>query len=679
MKSWPVTLVCVALMSLTVVLATQWTASRLGHQHGLGPRLEFNDWRFYPPWSILTWSFAETSAASQTLRHGRLVVLAGTVATALVVTRFGYHTPKVRPVGASKWATLAEVRKAGLLPKPSTAPAVIVGQFGGSGLTGIDWFRRRCKVLRYDGPEHQLVTGATRSGKGVGHVVPTLLSWSHSALVYDTKSELWEITAGFRSRFSHVFFFNPTRDDSVRYNPLLEVRRGAKEVADTQNIVEMLVNSTGEKQTFDVWDQHASQTLVALILHVLYVEEDKSLGRVRDLLLDFDDTFPVMMQTTHRIDPQTGQPQTHPEVARVAKDMLAQPPKFQAGVRATAAGYLILFADEVVRRNTSASDFRVADLMCAENPVTLYLQPPPSDGPRLRPLMRILLNQACRALLEHLDTDATGRPKRHRLLLELDEFATLGRLEFLQTNLRQMSGYGIKAHLIVQSFSDIVESYGRDNTILDNCHVVVSFACADTVTQQRVSQMAGTVTEYRRGYSRPRPRSLLAWLSRGDSHGSTSDAEQVRPLMQPGEVRELPQDQQLVFVTGHPPIRCRKVRYYRDPRFCGRLMPPPDQGCKLDVPANPSRSSWLTSEKPTVPLGPELGGPAAAKLNPPSEDSQLDTPSPLQATDATEPNLFTQSPEQAEVIPGPPTPHHPRVGGGEAPLFTQSDEDPYAL
>ena len=144
--------------------------------------------------------------------------------------------------------------------------------------------------------------------------------------------------------------------------------------------------------------------------------------------------------------------------------------------------------------------------------------------------------------MEHLDRDSIGRPKRHRLLLSMDEFPTLGRLDFFTMNLRQMAGYGIKAHLIVQSFNDIIEQYGMNNTILDNCHILTAFAAADTVTCQRISQMTGTVTEYRESYSQPGRQ----WVgARTISHN-----EQVRPLLSPGDIRELPVDDELVFVTG---------------------------------------------------------------------------------------------------------------------------------
>ena len=154
--------------------------------------------------------------------------------------------------------------------------------------------------------------------------------------------------------------------------------------------------------------------------------------------------------------------------------------------------------------------------------------------------MRLLLSQVCRALMEDLSKDHLGRDKRHRLLLLIDEFPTLGKLEFFSLNMRQMAGYGLKAHLVVQSFNDILEAYGPTNTIIDNCHLLTAFASADTTTCQRISQMSGSVTEYRPSYSEPCPRWGFGWRS-------VSYTEQVRPLLQPGDVRELSNDDQLVF------------------------------------------------------------------------------------------------------------------------------------
>jgi type IV secretion system protein VirD4 len=614
-----------AWMVLSVVvglqLGSQWVAARLNHDSALGFHVTVGDFRGYPPWALLAWRgrFGNQHPDIFTPALGLvgLSVGVGIVALAVVQSAAASDKGRVRGLRDDHWAGVPELERAKLL----TGRGTVAGKLAPRPRKSLQRWRRPSpdRYLTYDGPEHQLVSGASRSGKGVGHVVPTLLNWTGSALVYDVKNELWDLTAGFRAeRLGPVLRFNPTMDSSggsggggARYNPLLEIRKGPHEIRDTQNLVEILVNPDGAKRTFDVWDQNASQLLVALVLHVLYTADDnrKHLGTVREILLDFEQTLEDMQTLPHRLDTE-GHPQVHPEIARVAKELEGQPERFQASVRATAAGYLTLYADEIVCRNVAASDFSVSDLVCGDKPVTLYLQPPPSDAPRLRPLIRLILNQVCRALMEHSGTDNRGRAKHHRLLLMLDEFPTLGRLDFFTTNLRQMAGYGIKAHLIVQSFNDIFEQYGPHNTIIDNCHLLTAFASADTTTQHRVSQMTGTVVEYRDSFSRPRPRHLNPFDFR---RGNVSTSEQVRPLLTPGQVRELPDDTQLIFVNGCKPIRCRKVRYYEEPPFTARLRDPPTDGSAYAASEPPSHD-W-TGERAK---GPRLESTDASPPGPPS-------------------------------------------------------------
>jgi type IV secretion system protein VirD4 len=563
------------------------------------------------PWALLVWSIRDRTSQPTVDR-----ALAGFAAYAVcvvgIVSLFGRGgPPRVKAFGTSGWGDRGDLRRAGLLG-------------GGGTVVGV----HRGRLLTFDGPEHQLVAGASRSGKGVGHVIPTLLCWGGSALVYDVKGELWEATAGYRSRYQHCLFFNPTRPGGAHYNPLLEVRKGPHEVRDVQNLVEQLVNPDGSKRTLDVWDQNASQFLVGLVLHVLYAEPDgqKHIGRVRDLLLDFNATCAAMMTTPHRPDPATGEPQVYPEVARVAKSLLGQAERFRSSVRGTAEGYLTLWADEVVREVTSRSDFAAGDLTCLERPVTLYLQPPPSDAARVRPLVRLVLNQVTRALLESRTADARGRPKRHRLLVLLDEFPTLGRLPSFADSLRQMAGYGLKAQLVVQSFNDVAEQYGPHNTIVDNCHVLCCFASADTVTCQRVSTMTGEAVEYRESYSGPRD----GWAGGRGGRRSVSQSEHVRPLLTPGQVRTLPYDQQLVFVTGFRPFRTPKLRYYERADLLGRVIDPPPRPEDGWRPAGSAAAAddWAgeRAKGDRLPLPAELGA---------GTDDEDEPPPPAAAPPAT--------------------------------------------
>jgi type IV secretion system protein VirD4 len=244
-------------------------------------------------------------------------------------------------------------------------------------------------------------------------------------------------------------------------------------------------------------------------------------------------------------------------VALVANELRRQPEKFQSSVCGTAAAYLTLWADDIIARNTATSDFRLSDLVCADRPMTLYLQPPPSDAPAIAPAGRLMINQTCRALMEYLDRDSAGRPKNTGCCCRWMSSRRWGRLDFFTMNLRQMAGYGIKAHLIVQSFNDIIEQYGPNNTILDNCHILTTFAAADTVTCQRISQMTGTVTEYRESYSEP-GRNLGVRNHQPQRAGPAAAVA--------GRRRELPVDDQLMFVTGYKPMRVKKVRILHLPR-----------------------------------------------------------------------------------------------------------------
>ncbi len=347
------------------------------------------------------------------------------------------------------------------------------------------------EYLRHDGPEHVLCFAPTRSGKGVGLVVPTLLTWPASCIVHDIKGENWELTAGLRARHGRVLLFDPTNPNSAAYNPLLEVRRGAWEVRDVQNVADVLVDPEGSLERRNHWEKTSHALLVGAILHVLYAETDKTLAGVANFLSDprrpIDTTLHAMMKTAHL----GGGP--HPVIASAARELLNKSDNERSGVLSTAMSFLGLYRDPVVAQVTSRCDWRIRDLVEGNRPATLYLVVPPSDISRTKPLVRLILNQIGRRLTE--DLHAKGR--RYRLLLMLDEFPALGRLDFFESALAFMAGYGLKSFLIAQSLNQIEKAYGPNNAILDNCHVRVSFATNDERTAKRVSDALGTATELR--------------------------------------------------------------------------------------------------------------------------------------------------------------------------------------
>ena len=225
-----------------------------------------------------------------------------------------------------------------------------------------------------------------------------------------------------------------------------------------------------------------------------------------------------------------------------------------------------MYRDPVVAQVTRQCDWRIADLVDAKRPATLYLVIPPSDISRTKPLIRLLLNQIGRRLTEELAPDAN----RQRVLIMLDEFPALGRLDFFESALAFMAGYGMKAFLIAQSLNQIEHAYGQNNAILDNCHVRVCFATNDERTAKRVSESLGTATELRamKNYAGHR---LSPWLG----HLMISKSETARSLLTPGEIQELPKTDEIVMMAGAHPIRAKKAQYFRDRRLSARVLSPP--------------------------------------------------------------------------------------------------------
>jgi type IV secretion system protein VirD4 len=259
----------------------------------------------------------------------------------------------------------------------------------------------------------------------------------------------------------------------------------------------------------------------------------------------------------------------HPVVAAAAQELLNKSENERSGVLSTAMSFLGLYRDPVIAAVTGTSEWRIADLLDGTEPVSLYLVVPPGDISRTKPLIRLILNQIGRRLTEELGP----RVRSRRLLLMLDEFPALGRLDFFESALAFMAGYGIKAFLIAQSLNQIEKAYGLNNAILDNCHVRVSFATNDERTAKRISDALGTATEMRamKNYAGHR---LSPWLG----HLMISRTETARALLTPGEVMQLPPDEEIVMAAGVAPIRARKARYYLDRRLMNRVLPPPAVG-----------------------------------------------------------------------------------------------------
>lgn len=657
---------CVVLVLWAV---TQWAAWKLGYQDGLGPPLllasaserlwlggaaaaavgvaigslgipRLRPWTpgflllgglaaaawaapVYAPWDFFRWElrFGQTPGTEPIWRTGHWLI--GVPAHFVFVIGILLAVRRARQVGgqsdshgSARWAEAKDIDATGLLSETG----VYVGAV-----------KRRGKLqpLLHDGPQHVLGFAPSRSGKGVGWVIPTLLSWPHSVVVNDIKGENWALTAGWRKHGlgSTCLRFDPTCRDgaAARYNPLLEVRRGPQEIRDVQNIADMLVDPDGDGAK-DHWDLTAQEVLVGTILHVLYAVPRKNLRGCLDLLTDpqraIEEVLNEMLSAEH--DPTrergwvasngegTG---THPAVARAARSLLNKSDNERSSVLSSATKFLSLYHDDLVAENTASSDFRISDLMHQERPVSLYLTVPPADLSRTRPLLRLLINQIGRRLTEQMQfRDGAAAPSyRHRLLLMLDEFPSLGQLDFFQTQLAYLAGYGIKAYLIAQDLSQLYAAYGHDESVVSNCPVRVAYAPNKIETARLLSDMAGTMTVHKetRTYTGNRLNPVLM-------HVMASEQESQRPLLTPDEAMRLPEDASLIFSAGSQPILGTKFRYFRDPTLAPRArVPAPQESDRLTGTPNP----WLDL-RATRGMEPALTPVPDDQIEDPAEDPE---------------------------------------------------------
>jgi type IV secretion system protein VirD4 len=590
---WGQILAVFSIVLLCVWGATEWVAWRLAFQPELGqPWFKLLGFPVYYPPAFFWWWYGYDAYAPSIFVEGAYIAASGGLIAAAVAIGMSVwrarEASRIETYGSARWADTQEVKAAGLLGPDG----VVLGRYAHD-------------YLRHDGPEHVLCFAPTRSGKGVGLVIPSLLTWPGSAIVHDIKGENWQLTAGFRARHGRVLLFDPTNARSSAYNPLLEVRRGEWEVRDVQNIADILVDPEGSLEKRNHWEKTSHALLVGAILHVLYAEEDKTLAGVAAFLSDpkrpIESTLAAMMKTTH-----LGGAGPHPVIASAARELLNKSDNERSGVLSTAMSFLGLYRDPVVAEVTRRCDWRIADIVGGKRSTTLYLVVPPSDINRTKPLIRLILNQVGRRLTEDLQAKAG----RRRLLLMLDEFPALGRLDFFESALAFMAGYGLKAFLIAQSLNQIEKAYGANNSILDNCHVRVSFATNDERTAKRVSDALGTATEMKamKNYAGSR---LSPWLG----HLMVSRSETARPLLTPGEVMQLPATDEIVMVAGLAPIRAKKARYFEDRRLQERILPPP----ALTAPKQARPDDWTTLP---VPPRPRIAQPKPA---PESDDDPTES------------------------------------------------------
>jgi type IV secretion system protein VirD4 len=641
--NWRATVFGLLLLVLVSFVATQYIAAQFQYQPALGrPILRTKTGAIYQPFDWVIWGWHNSTSQDQRVRKplfiAEMMVLVGSfgcIAIFFVMTnrRSRKLMENAEDLhGSARWANEDDIRDTGLTTCRQGAYVGAWCRDGGQHL----------HYLRHNGPEHILAFAPTRSGKGVGLVIPTLLAWSESAVIYDIKGENWAKTAGFRAQQGHLCFkFSPVEESSSsRFNPLSEVRLFTpRDVSDAQNIANMIVRTGEDSPQERYWQDAAASISTGMILHVCY--EASLEGRVASLAdlahvftkpgSNFRETLKELLNCPHDPDyahgwrmPTGDRTATHPVVKEKVQEMLDKEDRDFGGVLSTAKTALTLYSDPLVAKNTSASDFTIADLVNYERPISLYLVVPPSDKIRLRPLIRLMFTMVVNRLTEKMVFEgAEQKRNRHRLLVLIDEFPSLNRMEIFADALSYMAGYGLKAYLITQDIRQVVDAYGHNESIVSNCHVRIAFAPNQVETAELLSKMTGTQTVQKASYNFSGSR-----FSPMMGHMNASVDHIERPLMTPDEVLRLkpPQKQSdgasekivtpgqmLIFVSGHYPILGTQMLYFLDPELTRRAaIEPPKEFVALEggqaIPQPPFNRTRNAISKPEL-LPPILAEP----------------------------------------------------------------------
>jgi type IV secretion system protein VirD4 len=557
---------------------TQWLARSGSYAESLGSPLFGH---FYAPWSWFAWKDAFLHGAKVKFFEGTGLVGAGLFVFGMIgFQAIAYRSRRAKPVtkmhGSAHWATTKEIQKCGLIPQEKERGAgVYVGAWEDP--------KKRVRYLRHNGPEHVLAFAPTRSGKGIGLIIPTLLSWEQSVVIYDLKGENWALTSGWRKQAGHkVLKFDPmdSARESARWNPLAEVRLGTvNEVADVQNIVHMVIDPDG-KGIVEHWDKTSLMFLVGVVLYVLHTAKAKGrVGTLPDVAAAMTSEGGIDKLYTEMKENKVVKGESHPVITGSAIDMMEKEERERGSVLSTAKTFFLLYADPVVAANVATSDFSIQDLMHHKDPVSLYIVVDPANKERLKPLVRLLVTQIVRGLTPRLafKEGMAVQGYKHRLLLLLDEFPALGKLPIFQDALAHISGYGIKAYLITQDLSQLTGAYGTNESITSNCHIKAAYAPNRLETAEMLSKMTGTATGIKRVVGTSGKRGSLVL-----NQVNESLQEFARPLLTPDECMRLPgahkngeglvtkAGDMLVFVTGEAPIYGRQILYFRDPVFAAR-------------------------------------------------------------------------------------------------------------
>ncbi|MBI5792577.1 MAG: type IV secretory system conjugative DNA transfer family protein [Rhodocyclales bacterium] len=487
------------------------------------------------------------------------LVLCGVALFVVVPAAIGAAGSRKRELhGSARWANAGEVRKAGLL---SGEPGIVVGKLNG-------------KFLTLRGQLSVLLSAPTRSGKGVGIVIPNLLSWPDSVVTVDIKGENYARTAGFRAAHGQkVYLWAPFADDnrSYRWNPLSAIRVDERNtVGDILAIGQVLyptdLKGSGTEAFFN--DQ-ARNLFLGLTLYLVETPTlPRTLGEILRQASGKGRSLKEHLQTIITERAKSDRPLSDTCVDALNR-FLGTSENTLTSILATLNSPLTIFAEPLVDAATGRDDFSLEDLR--RRRMSVYVVVPPNRLADSAVLLNLFFSQAInlntRTLPEH------DPSLKHQCLFVLDEFTAMGRVGIVSKAVGYLAGYNLRLLTVIQSVSQLDDVYGKDQarTFATNHAMQILYAPREQRDANEYSEMLGTLTEKSASEGRS-----VSTGGKGSSSRSTNMSPQRRALLLPQEFKEIGQDRQVVIFENCKPIFASKIAYYQDPVLCGRVMPPPE-------------------------------------------------------------------------------------------------------
>ena len=504
-----------------------------------------------------------------------------------------FSKPKRELHGSARFANDMEIRKTGFLPTPEqekklmdkgkfpSEPPVIIGKYKG-------------KFLQFFGNEFISIGAPTRSGKGVSIVIPNLLTYPDSIVVLDVKMENWDLTAGFRAKYQDVYLFAPKAEDGCShcYNPLDYIDTDeTKRMSDIQNIANIFYQIEDPKEAF--WQNQAQRIFTGLVLYMLETPARPcTMSELIKLTTPTDrplhEWIPVTIEKRKKepvvINHETGETAVRPLTVECIDAMMAfvnvDADSTRSSILASLMSPLNIFTDPMVATATSKSDFRLDDVR--RKKMTIYVGIQPNELSRFSKLLNVLFSQLINlnnTLPEH------NRDLKYQCLVLMDEFTAPGKVEIIQKSIAYIAGYNMRLMPIFQSKSQVADAYGKDGAraIFSNIACQIEFTPTEQEQADEISKMLGTETVKSRSTSRNRGKG---------GGGSVSISDQSRALMLPQELKEMAEDEQIIFFRRTKPIKCNKAFYYTNPEvFASRMkkLERPAKGLPIPTKSKPPK------------------------------------------------------------------------------------------